>query len=56
MLDALLKIKPDAVAATWYLTAATRTRALLLDRDPVRMGQLLTIEEKLLAHDHQVCD
>ena len=34
MLDTLLKIKPDAVVATRYLTAATR--ALLLGRDPVR--------------------
>ena len=29
MLDALLEIKPDTVAATWYLTAATQ----LLGRD-----------------------
>ena len=29
MLDALLEIKPDAVAATWYLTVATQ----LLRRD-----------------------
>ena len=35
ILDALLKIKLDAVATTWYLTAATYAHALLLGRDPV---------------------
>ena len=34
MLDALLKLKQDAVVATWCLTAAKR--ALLLGRDPIR--------------------
>ena len=41
MLDALLKIKPDAVAATWYLTAAAH--ALLLGKDratSVRQGRI----------------
>ena len=58
MLDTLLEIEPDTVAATWYLTAATQ----LLRRDALCPYALFTdhiqkhptMEEKLVVHDPSI--
>ena len=64
MLDALIakkKKKTDAVAAIYLVLNRGHTRSrtatiIIIGRDPVRMGQQPTIEEKLVAHDHRVRD
>ena len=58
MLDALLEIKHDVVAATWYLTTATQ----LLGRDGLcpyalstdHIQKHPTMEEKLVVHDPSI--
>ena len=60
MLDALLKIKPNMVAATWYLTATTQLLYLAemgLRPYTLFIGHIQkhpTMEEKLVAHDPSI--
>ena len=57
MLDTLLKIKPNAVVATWYLTAATQLlywAEMRLRLYALSIGYIQkhpTMEEEFVAHD-----
>ena len=57
MLEVLLKIKTDAVAATWYLTTTGRAAKWVLRWGSVHTcdeDEKTTMEEKLVAHDPSI--